>query len=348
MKLFRQLILSITMLTAFNAAAQCTCESIQIIYNDPTCDQFCDGSVSVNTTCGGVNDVITIEDSLGNAVNVGGANTANSLCEGWYYVTVDFTSGCTLIDSVLLVDPGPITIDYTIGDALCDSEPTGWITIDTVYNYTGAFNQISYFWNPDPSSQSGIGGDSTFALVNGNYTVNINDENGCSAVFDFVVSAPPPLVFTVFTGDDCVNGNDGVVAMAAGGGTPDYVYVWTRLSDMAQGGFTTWGGQNADCFEGHITDLNGCVLKDTICIGCVGLEEFESSVVVYPNPVQNQLHIELEVSANIELLDVSGKLVLSQYAMGNTQLDVSSLEAGIYILSIEIEGVRKFARVVKE
>lgn len=60
---------------------------------------------------------------------------------------------------------------------------------------------------------------------------------------------------------------------------------------------------------------------------------------VYPNPVQNVLHIELNGNNNAErisLLDMSGRVVISQAVVSKaTTLDMSGLAAGNYLLQLQ-------------
>ena len=89
-------------------------------------------------------------------------------------------------------------MELTVTDPLCFGFETGWARVDTVYNATGAYDQLSFFWNPNPAGNSGLGEDSTWALGAGDYVLTINDENGCTRVFDFVVEEPDSMYFVEF------------------------------------------------------------------------------------------------------------------------------------------------------
>ena len=72
--------------------------------------------------------------------------------------------------------------------------------------------------------------------------------------------------------------------------------------------------------------------------------------VVYPNPVQEELHISLPYatkSGTVEIRDMQGRLV-QQYDSVNTLLDVSALHAGIYLLYIETTKGRIISKILKE
>ncbi len=69
----------------------------------------------------------------------------------------------------------------------------------------------------------------------------------------------------------------------------------------------------------------------------VGVDEtVESRVNLYPNPVQDQLFIELENETvnQVSIIDFSGKVVKSISQISNS-IDVSELAKGVYILKVE-------------
>lgn len=70
------------------------------------------------------------------------------------------------------------------------------------------------------------------------------------------------------------------------------------------------------------------------------------SVQIYPNPVNDILHIQHSHSNfKLKLSDISGKVIM-EYKNVN-QIDISNLEKGIYLLEFENEGNLKSLRVIK-
>jgi Leucine-rich repeat (LRR) protein len=55
---------------------------------------------------------------------------------------------------------------------------------------------------------------------------------------------------------------------------------------------------------------------------------------VYPNPVQHTFFVECENCNNIKLYDIFGKEVLSQNANDKTQINISHLPQGVYIVDV--------------
>lgn len=71
------------------------------------------------------------------------------------------------------------------------------------------------------------------------------------------------------------------------------------------------------------------------------LEKFKFDPEVYPNPADEQIHINISENdlkwIRVELFDLAGRKVLSKQITNNTMLDVSNLLAGIYVLKISDE-----------
>jgi gliding motility-associated-like protein len=246
--------------------------ALELISNEPTCFGFSDGSVSVNVEVLEGELTFEIKDEDGNLMNEDNSNTANTLTSGWYYINVSHEIGCEGIDSIFIDQPEELAIDLTRFDALCAGDPTGWVRVDSVYNSTGDYNNISYIWNPNPAGVGGIGADSSYSMSAGDYTLAITDDNGCSNVFNFVINEPTPLVFAEFGFDPAYcrlfgyqNGN-GVAFGAATEGTPDYDYLWTNLDNGATSINSTWGGLNPGNYQLTVTDANGCILTQSLVL----------------------------------------------------------------------------------
>ena len=84
---------------------------------------------------------------------------------------------------------------------------------------------------------------------------------------------------------------------------------------------------------GQFTDVDGDAFK-TGDATTVGVNDFTSNLSVYPNPVKDVLTIEGNYTS-VDIIDVSGKLVLSSEATKN--INVKSLADGIYMLNIKTE-----------
>ena len=84
--------------------------------------------------------------------------------------------------------------------------------------------------------------------------------------------------------------------------------------------------------------------------GSLGAEDFTADVFsVYPNPVVDVLNINsANVVDNVTVYDVLGKVVMNVApGVASAALDMSSLNAGVYIVNITINGTSKSIKVIK-
>jgi len=62
---------------------------------------------------------------------------------------------------------------------------------------------------------------------------------------------------------------------------------------------------------------------------------------LYPNPARDQVMIQSNTAAVVEVVDLSGKVMLRQALIeGENTLNVSSLSAGVYLCQYQINGKR--------
>ncbi|TXD82776.1 S8 family serine peptidase [Subsaximicrobium wynnwilliamsii] len=92
-------------------------------------------------------------------------------------------------------------------------------------------------------------------------------------------------------------------------------------------------------------------LSQALAIGLSVENEAFYGLKVFPNPVGNTLHITQQSrseTTKFRLLDVLGKTILKQNSNTlETQLDLSSLNAGIYVLQIQSEKASKTFKIIK-
>ena len=249
--------------------------SINFNSNEPTCYGFADGSVTANLVNGIAPLTFVMTNASGTVLNIGGTNTINQLVTGWYYTTITDANGCFVTDSVFLDQPGQLDIDLILNQPLCYGVNSGIAFVDTVYNHSGPYSAISYFWAPNPVGLNGVGQDSCIQLGPGTYSLTINDQAGCSNNFDFTVAYPPELILSEFGSTPAYcrvfnyQSGGGVVYAAGSGGTGDYDYLWTNNSTGQTSTNTTWGGLNPGSYTMTVTDDNGCILTQTIQLDSV-------------------------------------------------------------------------------
>lgn len=140
-----------------------------------------------------------------------------NLSAGTYYMTAVDTGGCTgrsesfIIESSNSLDYGL----YVVSDSSCDVTPVGKIFVT---GQTGV-PPYTYLWN------NGFTGSSITGISSGDYSVTVEDSNGCTKTKSTVVGKviPVNVIFTTATQPTCLS-NNGSFTMQISGGTPPYYY----------------------------------------------------------------------------------------------------------------------------
>ncbi|MDZ4752574.1 MAG: T9SS type A sorting domain-containing protein [Flavobacteriales bacterium] len=74
-----------------------------------------------------------------------------------------------------------------------------------------------------------------------------------------------------------------------------------------------------------------------------------TTIDVYPNPANDFISIQgIASSALITVVDITGKIVLNANVVQNRTLNISSLDAGIYMISITQDGINVTKKIVVE
>ena len=81
-----------------------------------------------------------------------------------------------------------------------------------------------------------------------------------------------------------------------------------------------------------------------------------STILVYPNPATNTITIDVtkaavgsKQEAVIEITNIQGQLIKTLATTGNkTNIDVSALPGGVYVIQVKSEKVYKVGKFVKE
>ena len=75
--------------------------------------------------------------------------------------------------------------------------------------------------------------------------------------------------------------------------------------------------------------------------------ELQAMGAVYPNPFTQQIRIQNAEAAEVQIVDALGKLVYSKKVEANAEIDLHTLEAGVYTLFIQSDTGNKSTKLIK-
>jgi hypothetical protein len=167
------------------------------------------------------------------------------------------------------------------------------------------------------------------------FQITAEDKNGKSGTF--VITDATNTQFSP-TGEAWVTHT--AAGTTATGGTASWSMDW--IAPASGSGIVTFyatfnaangdGSNNGDVIYGSAKSFSQST---------VGIDENElaSQVSIYPNPATNFINVDLPVSAQVRIFDLTGKLILDVEGVnGITTVDLNEFEPGLYITQIESDG----------
>ena len=114
----------------------------------------------------------------------------------------------------------------------------------------------------------------------------------------------------------------------------------SNLTPGAGGKIYDYVAQLMDTCYG-LTNTDGLFIQKSIHVnnGTTGILQNSGKIVgsVYPNPVNVNFVIETNTSEtqNLQIFDVTGKMVLNQTVNGKVNIDASNLDNGVYFMQVK-------------
>lgn len=103
-------------------------------------------------------------------------------------------------------------------------------------------------------------------------------------------------------------------------------------------GQTTKSSYDTICNFILTTDTFGCA-QTTLCYTqeSISKHNYYADIKIYPNPAQNNFTVEVSTTDKqlLQIIDISGKIVLQQTIIGTTTIDASQLESGVYFVQLK-------------
>ena len=183
--------------------------------------------------------------------------------------------------------------------------------------------------------------DSVFTdLCESIYFFEITDSTGFTYVDSVIVNGNEPLslTYTVSPATDSLS-SDGVINVQTAGGVAPYSYLW-NTGDTTSSLTGVLPGE----YMVTIKDSLGCLYTQSIIVYTVGIQNLQvSNLKIYPNPSTGVFFIQGLTNQNhqVNIIDLSGKLVFStKLAFGENRIN-PSLSNGIYLIKIEGYSIQK-------
>ena len=302
-----------------------------------------DGTGSIDLTVSGSSNIsyawsngATTEDLTG-------------LSAGTYTCTItNNTSGCitTLSIDILNMTTGFEVVGSATNENCTDA--AGAINITA----TGGSGTYSYNWSNGQTTEDLSG------LSAGNYSVTVTDDgDGCSTTLNFTVENDATFAvseaLTESTCPACTDGAIDLTIIESGFGDGPYTFSWSN-------GETTEDitGLSSGIYTVTITSNSGCMLSFEYEIinnnSSVGIVENDRLILsVYPNPAQNNVFVNYELSQNnnvtLKIMSFEGKIVYANVLTttdGTIEINTAELADGIYFITMQSQGFNKTVKLI--
>ncbi|MDA0729502.1 MAG: T9SS type A sorting domain-containing protein [Bacteroidetes bacterium] len=274
-------------------------------------------------------------------------NNSGDLAPGTYVLEVTDADGCTEESSITVEAGVEIVTTSTVVDVSCFGENDGEVTLAATGG-TGSFQYSddgnNYAGNPNFDN-----------LLAGSYTFFVQDENGCVQQASATIDEPGAIVVTGIVSEGSVTG-EGTIDVTVTGGNLPYTYEWIGPGVSGQDG-QDLEGISSGSYTVEVTDANGCSTTQTFNI-TTDISELAAGMTarVYPNPSAGEFQVVLEGGyqglIGYQVVDAQGRLVSNgqwvvQPGQFNTQIDLSSVHAGMYRLVLVSERGTSSIQLVK-
>lgn len=218
-------------------------------------------------TCNGVCDADIVLDPQGGTgpytflwtpvpSNGQGDSLAIDLCAGTVTVSISDANGCDTTYTFTLTDPPVLDVTVGVTDNVCFGDCNG-VAIASI---TGGVPGYTVSWLDNMGQVIFVGDTILSGLCAGDFTVIIDDANGCQVLRPFAVGQGVEITSgLVFLGETCLGPCDGTAAISPGGGAGGFGIVWNDANGNAfANDVTSVNGLCAGNWSVTITDSLGC------------------------------------------------------------------------------------------
>jgi Secretion system C-terminal sorting domain/SprB repeat len=180
------------------------------------------------------------------------SDTTSGLTAGCYTVITTDAAGCLATAVTCITQPSVLTATINQYELIFCNAGTGALVCtpaDGTYPYT-------YSWSNGSTDSVATG------LIAGSYSMQVTDNNGCTASAAYTLTQPSVFTATPSSvnNTNCMSPN-GEAIVSASGGTLPYYYLWScnQYSDTAK-------GLSPGTYTCIVTDSYSCMVTDTVIV----------------------------------------------------------------------------------
>jgi gliding motility-associated-like protein len=245
--------------------------------------------------------------------------TATNLPTGIYYVIVTDANGCVSTSNTETINqPTQLELIVNVSPTLCANSCDG----NAQAFPNGGAGNYSYTWNDALGQNVALANN----LCEGNYTVIVTDNNGCTINGNAVIISPSSLTATSTVTNANCGLSDGSGCVSPSGGVAPYSFLWPDNStNSCQSGIPA----GSYCID--ITDNNGCQYTH-----CLNLQDLSGPSAQIINTVNVSCNGGNDGAATVDMIGGNGFFTAQwDNAAGNQVTPTASnLSAGTYGVTI--------------
>lgn len=248
------------------------------------------------------------------------------LSAGTYNLTVEDANGCVQTASAVIEEVLPIALNLAVTEPECLVN-NGQLVVNPTGGTTATGNyQIQWYSGSTLLSTN----DTINNLSEGNFTVVVTDDNGCSADTTFFLDRDTYDVQAAVQNISCVGAADGSVNITTTGGVAPFIYSWTGPN-----GFTAAVADISDLtagtYELTVVDATGCTVNLSYDISEPAPLQFDAAVTELSCTDPGSGTIILNPAGGTPPYSVSWS---GPDGFSSANLSETGLAAGIYSISL--------------
>lgn len=177
----------------------------------------------------------------------------NGLEASTYSLTVTDANNCSVTDSIVVGEPNTVVVEFTNQNVSCFGGDDATSTVNII---SGGTTPFTYQWNDSQTQAT----QTATGLEEGNYIVEITDNNGCIFIDSTSIIQPTLLELELDSIQiSCFGFSDGSAIANPSGGTQPYLYNWNNNATTSSTTQLSIGEYSV-----IVTDDNGCQVIDSI------------------------------------------------------------------------------------